>query len=174
MANMIDHALDDAVLQRVKANLEETYSDLRPNCVTLTGDARKELAPARNNYEKYLVLMMQIADAHGIKVPQCSEESVKIDLKVQSDMTLLLDQIGTLYTMVLDSYRLARTEGWKAFLAFYNILNAFSAQDAEILDRMKPVLEFMSRNGKKSDNQAEEPVDLVAEAKAELTSGEDK
>lgn len=168
MANQIDHSLDEAVLQRVRGHLEDTYSDLRPNCVTLTSEARRELAPARNNYEKYLMLMLQIAAAHNINLPKNPEESVKVDLKVQSDMNLLLDQIGTLYTMVLDTYRSARNEGWKAFLAYYNILNAFSEQDAEIMERMKPVLEFMSRTSKRPDDKQDEPADLVAEAKAEL------
>ncbi len=172
MANRIEKSLTEAQMTEVRASLNQVYDVFKANCVTLTGSERNLLPSARNNYEKYLSLLLQIANDCNVNLQQFSPEAIAADLKMQADMSLLLDQLGTLYTMALDSYRAARAEGWKAFLGLYNILNILSDQDAELKGRMKTIVDFMAHGSRKQGSDPKEAKDL-AQLKGEDAPGDE-
>ncbi len=152
MANRVNKALDAAQVTSVRNHLSDVLTDLRNTCVVMTADERQMIPKARKNFEKFLKIELQVAAERGINIPAYPVDDIKNDLLVQEEMSLLMDQISTLYTMICDTYRCARSEAWEAFLNHYHVLNALAIQDPELKTRMKPIIEFMSHSSRKSDD----------------------
>ena len=170
MANRIEKAMTEAEVSEIRDLMSRLSALFKAHCITLTGTERNLLPSARNNYEKYMMLLLQIAEDYKISLPQFSPEAIAVDLKMQADMSLMVDHMGSLYTMAIDSYRAARAEGWKAFLGLYNVLNVLSAQDAELKGRMKAIVDFMAHGSRRQSAEAKDS-DATDASKGDDASG---
>lgn len=151
MVQPIKDFLDDAEYDHLKDIFNEADQSMRSVCHALTPEEQHVVLKPRKGLGSMLHLLFEVLEERGLDVPTCPIENLKKLAHMEHQMQSLMNQLDTLHQLARDTYRLARGEVWDGFLNYYGVLTAMATRSQELKNRIRPLVEFMSNNARKSN-----------------------
>ena len=144
MENRLTRAMTEEENRDIDQDLNQCETTLRQVGKVLSEEERRKLHRPRKGSEQFIQLILTAAKEMNLDLPAHPMADVESDLRLQFQMTQLVHRISSLNTLATDSYNIARSEVWGAFLDYYNVLSAMADRNPALADRIRPVTEFMS------------------------------
>ena len=144
MKNDYSQVIPQEVLAKVKAKLQECYTELKPYCVELS-DAKREELPrlGSRNTGKVSSITTEMNVAPEYAPPMFSLEEVNKDFKVLTDLSTVSLNIANLQRMVDDTVIVAGSEAFDACMDYYSSVKRFAVKNdpkaQAIFERLSPL-----------------------------------
>lgn len=144
MKNDYSQVIPQEVLTKVRAKLQECYTELKPYCVELS-DARREELPrlGSRNTGKVSSITTEMNVAPEYAPPMFSLDEVNKDFKVLSELSTVSLSINNLQRMVDDTVIVAGSEAFDACMDYYSSVKRFAVKNdpkaQAIFERLSPL-----------------------------------
>ncbi len=144
MKNEYSQAIPKEVLDKVKANLLENYSLLKPFCVELNPEERGEMPKMGvRNTGKVSTITNEMNIAPEYAPAMFKLDEVNKDFKVVNELMPVATMIANLDMLVNDTLTLAGSETFLGCMDYYNSIKRFAAQNdpkaKAIFERLSPL-----------------------------------
>jgi hypothetical protein len=144
-------------LSQLLATLLALIGALRAFCITLSTDERKGLLHARVGSEPHIARLREIAEEHGVHLPNIPLAGMLNDLALFTALRPFQDALRVALQLVNDTAGQAESEAWEAFLAYYGTLTGMAKSQPVIAVQMKPIVEFMALGPRKKGEEPAKP-----------------
>ncbi len=158
MIDRLDKAFTEAELNELNDHVLGITNILKSKGVDLSPTERTKLVRPRKGSEETMRTLFSIAKDFGLSLDAHKVEDAEVDMTIKHQLSDVIVRLKAATQLANDTYSLARSEAWSAFLDYYAVLNAMALRNPSIATRMKAIVDFMAygsrKEGDKEDTEA--------------------